>query len=90
MKFETQADSVGIIFDDNSILSPGPKSEIVIDQYVFVPEKGLYATITRMVNRTCKNFLSWNDKTFDSRFFHEPDFDLQTWLNSETQLLRIF
>lgn len=44
--------SVGIIFDDNSILSLGPKSEIVIDQYVFVPEKGLYAMITRMVKGT--------------------------------------
>jgi len=32
--------SVGIIFEDNTILSLGPNSEIVIDEYVFAPEKG--------------------------------------------------
>ena len=31
--------SVGIIFEDNTILSMGPNSEIVIDEYVFAPKK---------------------------------------------------
>lgn len=49
----TGADSsVGIIFEDNTILSMGPKSEIVIDEYVFAPEKGMLSMITRMVKGT--------------------------------------
>ena len=44
--------SVGIIFEDNTILSLGPKSEIVIDEYVFAPEKGMLSMITRMVKGT--------------------------------------
>lgn len=49
----TGADSsVGIIFEDNTVLSLGPKSEIVIDEYVFAPEKGMLSMITRMVKGT--------------------------------------
>jgi len=49
----TGADSsVGIIFEDNTILSVGPKSEIVIDEYVFAHEKGMLSMITRMVKGT--------------------------------------
>lgn len=44
--------SVGIIFEDNTILSLGPESEIVIDAYVFAPEKGMLAMITRMLRGT--------------------------------------
>lgn len=44
--------SVGIIFEDNSILSLGPKSEIMIDEYVFTPEKGRLSMITRMMKGT--------------------------------------
>lgn len=44
--------SVGIIFEDNTILSLGPKSEIVIDEYVFVPQKGMLSMIARMVKGT--------------------------------------
>lgn len=49
----TGADSsVGIIFEDNTILSLGPKSEIVIDEYVFVPQKGMMSMVTRMLKGT--------------------------------------
>lgn len=44
--------SVGIIFEDNTILSLGPKSEIVIDKYVFAPEKGTLAMIASMFKGT--------------------------------------
>lgn len=44
--------SVGIIFEDNTILSLGPDSEIVIDQYVFAPEKGVFSMVARMVRGT--------------------------------------
>ncbi|KUG23765.1 hypothetical protein ASZ90_006451 [hydrocarbon metagenome] len=46
------ASSVGIIFEDNSILSLGPDSEILIDKYVFAPEKGLFSMIARMAKGT--------------------------------------
>lgn len=49
----TGADSsVGVIFEDNTILSLGPKSEIVIDEYVFAPEKGMFSMITSMLKGT--------------------------------------
>lgn len=44
--------AVGVIFDDNTILSLGPQSEIVIDEYVFAPEKGMLAMVTRMMKGT--------------------------------------
>jgi hypothetical protein len=44
--------SVGIIFEDNTILSLGPDSEIVIDEYIFAPEKGIFSMITRMARGT--------------------------------------
>jgi len=46
------ASSVGIIFEDNTVLSLGPDSEIVIDEYVFTPEKGVFSMITRMLRGT--------------------------------------
>ena len=49
----TGADSsVGIIFEDNTILSLGPKTEVVIDEYIFAPEKGMLSMITRMLKGT--------------------------------------
>ena len=44
--------SVGIIFEDNTILSLGPKSEIVIDEYVFAPEKGKLSMFISMLKGT--------------------------------------
>jgi hypothetical protein len=46
------ASSVGIIFEDNTVLSLGPDSEIVIDEYVFTPEKGIFSMIARMLKGT--------------------------------------
>jgi hypothetical protein len=49
----TGADSsVGIIFEDNTILSLGSKSEIVIDEYVFAPEKGKLSMLVSMLKGT--------------------------------------
>lgn len=46
------ASSVGIIFEDNTVLSLGPDSEIIIDEYVFTPEKGIFSMIVRMLKGT--------------------------------------
>ena len=49
----TGADSaVGIIFEDNTVLSLGPQSELVINEYVFAPEKGALSMMTSMLRGT--------------------------------------
>lgn len=42
----------GIIFEDNSVLSLGPASEIVVDDFVFTPEKGLMGMVIRILKGT--------------------------------------
>lgn len=50
---QTGVDSaVGVIFEDNTILSLGPESEVVIDEYVFVPQKDLFSMAARMMKGT--------------------------------------
>ncbi len=44
--------SLGVVFTDNTTLSLGPKSQIVIDEYVFAPEKGKLSMILRMLKGT--------------------------------------
>ncbi|MBN1141690.1 MAG: outer membrane beta-barrel protein [Deltaproteobacteria bacterium] len=44
--------SVGILFEDDTILSLGPNSELTIDGYVFAPEQGLMSMISRMIKGT--------------------------------------
>jgi len=66
--------SVGIIFEDDTLLSLGPQSEIVIDEYVFSPEKGRLSMITRMVRGTAA-YLSGKigRRSPESVKFHTPD-----------------
>lgn len=66
--------SVGIIFEDDTLLSLGPQSEIVIDEYVFAPEKGRLSMITRMVRGTAA-YLSGKigRRSPESVKFHMPD-----------------
>ncbi len=44
--------STGIIFEDNTMLSLGPDTEIIISNYVFAPEKGLFSMIIQMIKGT--------------------------------------
>jgi hypothetical protein len=44
--------SVGIIFEDDTMLSLGPKSEIAIDEYVFAPQEGKLSMIASMLKGT--------------------------------------
>ena len=44
--------SVGVIFEDNTIMSLGPQSEIVIDEYVFAPQEGKLSMFTRILKGT--------------------------------------
>ena len=66
--------SVGIIFEDNTILSLGSDSEIFIDKYVFAPEKGIFSMIARMARGTA-SYLSGiiGRQSPDSVKFLTPD-----------------
>ena len=68
------ASSVGIIFKDNTILSLGPDSEILIDKYVFAPEKGFFSMIARMAKGTA-SYLSGiiGKQSPESVKFQTPD-----------------
>ena len=46
------AGAVGIIFEDNTILSLGPKSRLAIDGYSFVPEQGKLSLLLRLLRGT--------------------------------------
>jgi hypothetical protein len=44
--------SLGIIFADDTLLSLGPNSEVVIDEFVFAPAQGNMSIVTRMIKGT--------------------------------------
>jgi len=44
--------SLGVVFKDGAVLSLGPKSEFVIDQYVFVPLEKQISFVSRMQRGT--------------------------------------
>jgi hypothetical protein len=50
---ETTADgSVGVTFKDNTTVSVGPGTSLVVDEFVFSPEQDRYAMKTRMLSGT--------------------------------------
>ncbi len=71
----TGADSsAGIIFEDNTIISLGPKSALVIEEYVFAPEKGVLSMVARILKGTA-SYLSGiiGRQSPESVKFHTPD-----------------
>ncbi|NLC71795.1 MAG: outer membrane beta-barrel protein [Desulfuromonadaceae bacterium] len=66
--------TVGIIFEDNTVLSLGPETELVIDEYVFAPEKGLLGMFIRMLKGTV-SYLSGiiGEQAPDAVRFQLPD-----------------
>ncbi|MGA3084836.1 MAG: FecR domain-containing protein [Thermodesulfobacteriota bacterium] len=50
---KTGADgSLGMIFKDDTLLSLGPNSEVVIQEFMFSPGEGKLALVTRMIKGT--------------------------------------
>ena len=47
-----QDGSMGVILRDDTVLSLGPDSEIVIDEFVFSPEDGQLSIVTKMLRGT--------------------------------------
>lgn len=71
----TGADSsAGIIFEDNTILSLGPNSAIVIEEYIFAPEKGVLSMVARILRGTA-SYLSGiiGKQSPEAVKFHTPD-----------------
>jgi hypothetical protein len=44
--------SMGVIFNDDTVISMGPKTEIFIQTFFFEPAKGKFSFITKMVQGT--------------------------------------
>jgi hypothetical protein len=44
--------SLGIIFEDDTLLSLGPNSEVVINEYIFAPAQGNLSIVIRMIKGT--------------------------------------
>ena len=43
---------MGVVFNDDTSLSLGPKSILVIDEFVFAPKQGKFSMVIRMVKGT--------------------------------------
>jgi hypothetical protein len=48
--------SIGITFKDDTLLSLGPNSEIVVDEFLFSPGQGKLSIVTRMLKGTAAYF----------------------------------
>jgi hypothetical protein len=44
--------SVGVIFRDDTVLSLGPESVLVVDEFVFAPRQGKFSIVLRMLKGT--------------------------------------
>jgi hypothetical protein len=44
--------SIGVLFDDDTLLSLGPDSALVIDKFVFAPRQGKFSIVLRMLRGT--------------------------------------
>lgn len=44
--------SIGVVFSDDTFLSLGPESVLVIDEFVFAPKQGKFSIVIRMLKGT--------------------------------------
>jgi hypothetical protein len=44
--------SMGVVFSDDTLLSLGPESLLVVDQYVFAPRQGKFSIVLKMLRGT--------------------------------------
>lgn len=65
--------SIGIVFNDDTFLSLGPGSHLVIDKFVFAPRQGKFSIVLRMLKGTAA-YLSGLISKFapDSAHFRTP------------------
>jgi hypothetical protein len=48
--------SIGVVFNDDTLLSLGPESMLVIDEFVFAPRQGKFSIAIRMLKGTVAYF----------------------------------
>ncbi len=44
--------SIGVVFNDDTFLSLGPGSALIIDEFVFAPKQGKFSIVVRMLKGT--------------------------------------
>ncbi len=47
-----QDGSIGVVFNDDTFLSLGPGSALIIDEFVFAPKQGRFSIVVRMLKGT--------------------------------------
>jgi hypothetical protein len=65
--------SIGMVFNDDTFLSLGPGSILVIDEFVFAPKQGKFSIVIRMVKGTAAYLSGLISKLSpDSAHFNTP------------------
>jgi hypothetical protein len=65
--------SIGLVFNDDTLLSLGPESVFVIDEFVFAPREGKFSIVFRMVKGTAAYLSGLISKlSSDSAHFKTP------------------
>jgi len=65
--------SIGVIFTDDTLLSLGPESVLVIDKFVFAPREGKFSIVLRMIKGTAAYLSGLISKLApDSAHFETP------------------
>ena len=44
--------SIGVVFEDDTLLALGPESVLVVDEFVFAPKQGKFSIVLRMLKGT--------------------------------------
>jgi hypothetical protein len=65
--------SIGVVFNDDTLLSLGPGSLLVVDKFVFAPRQGKFSIVLRMVRGTAAYLSGLISKLSpDSAHFETP------------------
>ena len=59
--------TLGVIFKDDTTLSLGPRSELVIDEFLFAPSQGKLSIVTRMLRGDRRVCVGCHRKNFPPR-----------------------
>jgi len=69
--------SIGVVFKDDTSLSLGPESVLVIDEFVFAPQQGKFSIVVRMLKGTAAYISGLSSKLQpDSTRFETPSASL--------------
>ena len=65
--------SIGVVFNDDTLLSLGPESMVIIDEFIFAPRQGKFSIAIRMVKGTVAYLSGLIAKLApDSAYFKTP------------------